>query len=165
MKKLPLIYIMFFPYLFVLATCLIFKSFVKESGFIIFATTSVIMSALFMLTAILAIIFIVFKWNEKDALLFNLLVKIVYIPVHLILFVVMLGMGNPFLFMLMFIPLIISLMFMGITGTIALAGIISGYRIGIFKLSTSIIYGILSYCFIIYVIVAIIAYIKARLIS
>jgi len=159
MKKIFSAFIMIFPYLFALLTYAII---IFQKTFMTFVIMAVIMIMLFFVSFIITMISMIFRWEPKTALFFNLLMKIVYFPVHLILFIIMGGLANPFLLVLIPVPFIISCMFMGITGTISVAEIIRGYRNGNYKLSKAIICSLLSYCYIIDIIIAVILYIKAN---
>ena len=142
MKKILSSLIMLFPYLFVLISYAIIKA---EKSFMTFVIITIIMFIVFLIIYVIMIICMIFKWKPKTAMLINLLIKITYVPVHLILFLIMGGKANPFLVVLMPIPFIISIMFMGITGTVSLVAIIRAYKNGNYKLSKAIIY-VLLYC-------------------
>lgn len=156
MKKILSGFVMIFPYLFIFLTYVIITSKQNFMTFIIMAT---IMIMIFLISFIATIIHMIFTWDSKNVLFFNLLIKLVYLPLHLILFIIMGGMANPFLLILIPVPLIISSIFMGITGTIFVVAIIKDYRN--YKLSKIVIYCLLSYCYITDIIIAIMAYIKA----
>ena len=155
MKKIMNGFVLVFPYLFALFAYLISY---LDKAFLPFCLMAAIMIILFVVSIIMTVIDVISKWNSKTALLFNLLLKIIYVPVHIVLFLIMGGMGNPFLFLFMGIPLMISGMFMGITGTIAVVAIIKGYREEKYRLSKTIVYSILSYCYIADIVVAVMAY-------
>lgn len=162
MRKLPILFIAFFPYLIALVTYFIFRNEVSKSSLTTFAVSISVLVLFFAIVSIAVIIHMIFKWEAQEALLANLIVKAVYIPIHLALFFLMMAMGNPFLFIFMFLPVLISMVFMGVTGTVALAGIVKGYRKGTYRLSTAIIFGILSYCYIVDIIIAIVTYVKTK---
>lgn len=161
MKKIPIIYIAFFPYVLILTIYFAVAKEANNNWLVVFIMSTFTLMLLFVIAFIWVIIHILFRGKAKEILFANLLVKIAYIPIHVGLFFIMLGMGNPFLFLFMFIPVVISIMIMGVTGTIAIVGIIKGYREDFCKLPTAIIFGILSYCYLGDIIIAIVCAVKS----
>lgn len=135
---------------------------INEGVLLVLASTAFLVCTVFVVTAIITAVKMVFKWSARKALFYNAVVKFVYLPIHVVLIFVALGMGNPFLFMFMFVPVVISIMLLCATGVIAVAGIIRGYYEKKYKLSTAIIFSILSFWGICDMVVAMLAYQKAK---
>lgn len=159
MKKILTSLIILFPYLFILLTYAIITA---EKSFMTYVMLTIIMIILFLIIYVITIIDMFRKWKLKTSMIINMLIKITYVPLHLILFIIMGAMANPFLFVLMPVPFIISVMLMGVTGTVSVVAIIKAYRNGNYKLSKAITYSLLSYCYIVDIIIAIMIYIKAN---
>ena len=166
MKKIFSGFIMIFPYLFVLLSYIIIKGergiHIEEKDFITLTIMTIIMLIILFIVYIPTLICMICKWKSKTVMLINLLIKIIYIPVHFVLFLLIGAFGNPFLLILMPIPFIISIMFMGMTGTLSVAANINAYKSGNYKLSNAIIYSLLSYCYIVDIVVAIITFVKVN---
>lgn len=164
MKKFPVAFTMFFPYVIfaMLLICTDVVDIVDMGVLIVFSVTSILVSTAFVIAVIVTAIKMVFKWNSEKALFYNTAVKIVYVPAHLMLFFAASMMGNPFLFAFMFVPIVISFMLLCATGVIAVAGIIKGYYEKKYTLPVAIVYGILSFFYIIDIAVAILAYQKSK---
>ena len=105
MKKILNILIITFPYLICLLTILTFTS---GENFLFPLLALIILLGLFFISFISVVIDMFLKWKTKKVLSFALSLKLVYIPIHIVLFLIAGGMGNPFLFWLMPVPLAIS---------------------------------------------------------
>ena len=168
MKKLFTALLVIIPYLFPLLTFMSFYENIERNlvingdNFISFVIMSVIMFVLFMISFIITIVFMIFKEKLKTITFSNMLIKILYIPVHLVILILAGALGNPFLFWAIPIPLAISAGVMGVTGTIALIAAVKVYKEGEYKLSTAVLYSVLSYVYICDVVVSIIMFIKSR---
>ena len=163
MKKIPIIFIALFPYLFALLTYIIFSEskVLGELELIKFAIMTIIMIMLVILNLIITII-VLAKKEFRSVQIINLILKIIYIPAHIFLIFLSSAMANPFLLLVMWIPIAISFALMGITGTVGLVGIIKGYLDKRYSLGGAIIFSILSYLYIFDIVIAIIVCIKAR---
>lgn len=155
MKKIFNGFVLVFPYVFVFLTYLTTN---LEKPFLPFVFMTATMTILFVVSLIMTVIDLISKWELKTSLLYNLWLKIVYVPIHLLLFLIIGGMGNPFLFLFMGIPFGMSCMLMGVTGTMAVIGIVKGFRNGNYKFGKAVVYSILSYCYIADIVVAVMAY-------
>lgn len=168
MKKLLTALIIIIPYLFPVLTFMIFYENIERNlivdgdNFISFVIMSVVTFLLFMISFIVTLLFMIFKEKLKTITFSNMLIKILYIPVHLVILILAGALGNPFLFWAIPIPLAVSAGFMGVTGTIALIVAVKGYKAGDYKLSTAVLYSVLSYVYICDVVVSIIMFIKSR---
>ena len=163
MKKIPNIYILIFPYLYILLVCIIFRDKnINEENLKTLAIVSIIVIAIYILNCIIVAISSAFKYEPKKAIKTSLLMKIVYIPIHLLLYVLIGAMANPFLVILIPVPFIISISLMSMTGMISAAGLINLYKHKIYKLGRTIVYILLSYCYIADLVISIITYIKVR---
>ena len=151
---------MIFPYLWVLIMYIITS--MVEDSFAIVAITSIVMSFIYFIVFVATLICIVCKWDSRSVMLINLLMKIIYIPVHSVLLLLAGAMANPFLLVLMPIPFFMSVVFMAMTGTISVAANVNFYRNGNYKFSRAFVYSLLSYCYVADIVVAIITYINAR---
>ena len=115
------------------------------------------MIILFVVSLIMTVIDMISKWDVKTSLLYNLWLKIVYVPVHIALLLIMGGMGNPFLFLFMGIPFGMSCMLMGVTGVFATIVFVKSRKSG-YSVGKVVLYSVLSYCYIADLVVAVIGY-------
>ena len=113
MKKVLSIIIILFPYLLGLLAYGLLKEISLDGGnWLIYLILISVLVMVFLIIYIMMLFSMFFKWDIKTSILSNLLIKIAYIPVYCILFLLSALMGNPFTFFLMPIPLMISFIFM-----------------------------------------------------
>lgn len=134
--------------------------FQKFGGFAV--PIALILILLVTIASVAGLIHMIIRWEAGEVSLANLVIKIIYAPIHALLYLIMMGMGNPFLFMLMPLPLIISLILMTFTGTLSLPAVIKGYANGNYRLPAAVIFCLLSYCYMADLIAAVIVFIKTR---
>lgn len=154
MKKLFNGFVLLFPYLYVV---LIYLTVNLENTFLPFVFMTATMIILFVASLIMTVIDVISKWEVKTSLLYNLWLKIVYVPVHIALLLIMGGMGNPFLFLFMGIPFGMSCMLMGLAGVFATIVFVKGRKLG-YSVGKVVLYSVLSYCYIADLVVAVIGY-------
>ena len=82
MKKIFNGFVLLFPYLYVVLTYFIVN---LENPFLPFVFTTATMIILFVVSLIMTVIDVISKWEVKTSLLYNLWLKIVYVPVHIAL--------------------------------------------------------------------------------
>lgn len=164
MKKIPVILIMLFPYIFALLIyqCLHSQS---QGKAIVWLVLAMAIMGLTVISEITTIIFLMIKGKIKNLTFVNLIIKVVYIPIHVLLNFLILAMCNPWLIWVTPILFIANCFLKGITGTMAVSGLVKLYKTKVYKLSTAIILGILSYCEIVDLIIAIVIDRKSRLID
>lgn len=151
MKKIFNGFVLLFPYLYVVLAYLTVN---LENPFLPFVFTTATMIILFVVSLIMTVIDVISKWELKTSLLYNLWLKIVYVPVHIALLLIMGGMGNPFLFLFMGIPFGASCMLMGLTGVFATMVFVKGRKLG-YSVGKVVLYSVLSYCYIADLVVAV----------
>ena len=154
MKKIFNGFVLLFPYLYVVLTYFIVN---LENPFLPFVFTTATMIILFVVSIIMTVIDVISKWELKTSLFYNLWLKIVYVPVHIALLLIMGGMGNPFLFLFMGIPFGISCMLMGITGVFATIVFVKDRKLS-YSVGKVVLYSVLSYCYVADLVVAVIGY-------
>lgn len=162
-KKLPItILIALFPFLIMAAILLaVYLGTFRKFG-LLAVFIALFLALIITVASVAGLIHMIVTWKAREALLANLIIKILYIPVHAFLYLLALAMGNPFLFLLIPVPVIISVMFLGFTGTVALPGIIKGYRDGAYQLPAAVIFCLFSYWYLADIAIAVIAYVKSR---
>lgn len=159
MKKILNILIITFPYLICLLTILTFTS---GENFLFPLLSLIILLGLFFISFISVVIDMFLKWKTKKVLSFALFIKLVYIPIHIVLLLITGGMGNPFLFWLMPVPLAISYFLLCTTSIISTIVFLKKYKEKNYKLSKTIIYSLLSYCYILDIVIVLITYIQSE---
>ena len=105
----------------------------------------------------MTVIDVISKWEVKTSLLYNLWLKIVYVPVHIALLLIMGGMGNPFLFLFMGIPFGASCMLMGVTGVLSTIVFVKGRKLA-YSVGKTFAFCLLSFCYVADLVVAVIGY-------
>ena len=121
--------------------------FQKFGGFAV--PIALILILLVTIASVAGLIHMIIRWEAGEVSLANLVIKIIYAPIHA-------------LFMLMPLPLIISLILMTFTGTLSLPAVIKGYGNGNYRLPAAVIFCLLSYCYMADLIAAVIVFIKTR---
>lgn len=159
MKKILNILIITFPYLICLLTILTFTS---GENFLFPLLALIILLGLFFISFISVVIDMFLKWKTKKVLSFALSLKLVYIPIHIVLFLITGGMGSPFLFWLMPVPLAISYFLLCMTSIISTIVFLKKYKEKNYKLSKTIIYSLLSYSYILDIVIMLITYIQSE---
>ena len=154
MKKIFNGFVLLFPYLYVVLTYFIVN---LENPFLPFVFMTATMIILFVVSLIMTVIDVISKWEVKTSLLYNLWLKIVYVPVHIALLLIMGGMGNPFLFLFMGIPFGASCMLMGVTGMFATIVFVKSRKLG-YSVGKTFAFCLLSFCYIADLVVAVIGY-------
>ena len=104
----------------------------------------------------------ILKWNIKKSILSILIIKIMYVPVYCILFLISILLLNPLGLVIFPLPLILSFMFMAITGIMSTVMLVKLYIDKKLKLSMMILFSILSYCYILDLILFLILYIRLK---
>lgn len=157
MKKIiPGIFVILFPYLFFILTYLITKIQNTDLSFVIFLVMFFI-SIILLVTAVIgtSIIFSVNNIPLKSTII-NFLIKLAYIPVHLLMFLLFGAFMNPFLIAFLLVPIFVSICFQILTGIVSLGTFIGSYKFKNCNLALSILGCILSFFYIIDIVMAII---------
>ena len=154
MKKIMSGFVLVFPYVFILLAYLITR---LENSFFLLGLMSLILIVGYLISYGFTLKEIALKWSLKTSFLYNLVLKSLYLPIHLLLLLIMGGMGNPFLFLFMGIPFGVSCMLMGVTGVFATIVFVKGRKLG-YSVGRVVLYSVLSYCYIADLVVAVIGY-------
>ena len=154
MKKIFNGFVLLFPYLYVVLTYFTVN---LENPFLPFVFMTATMIILFVVSLIMTVIDVISKWEVKTSLLYNLWLKIVYVPVHIALLLIMGGMGNPFLFLFMGIPFGASCMLMGVTGVLSTIVFVKGRKLA-YSVGETFAFCLLSFCYVADLVVAVIGY-------
>ena len=154
MKKIFNGFVLLFPYLYVVLAYFIVN---LENPFLPFVFMTATMIILFVVSLIMTVIDVISKWEVKTSLLYNLWLKIVYVPVHIALLLIMGGMGNPFLFLFMGIPFGASCMLMGVTGVLSTIVFVKGRKLA-YSVGKTFAFCLLSFCYVADLVVAVIGY-------
>lgn len=163
MKKIFNILIILFPYLFLILLYSFLKDIYFGNGFwLIYLFLIFILFGINLAVYIFNLIFMILKWNIKKSILSILIIKVAYLPVYCVLFLIFILLLNPL--SLVFVPLllILSFIFMIITGIMSTVMLVKLYMDKKIKLSITILCSILSYCYILDVILFIILYIRLK---
>lgn len=157
MKKIiPSILVILLPYLFLLLSKLINNIPDVNLAFIIFLVTFFVMTILLVTSVIgTSIIFSVNNIPLKSAII-NFLTKLAYIPVHLLMLILFGAFMNPFLIALLPVPIFLTIFFQVLTGIVSLGTFIGSYKFKNCNLALSILGCILSFFYIIDIVMAII---------
>ena len=157
MKKIiPSILVILLPYLYLIFSLLINKIQNTDLAVIIYLVMFFITIILLVTSAIgTSIIFSVNNIPLKSAII-NFLTKFAYIPVHLLMILLLGAFMNPFLIAFLLVPIFLSISFQVLTGIVSLGTFIGSYKFKNCNLALSILGCILSFFYIIDIVMAII---------
>lgn len=163
MKRMFNVLIILFPYLFGILLYSFLKDISLGNGFwLIYLFLIFILFGINLVVYIFNLIFMILKWNIKKSILSILIIKIMYVPVYCILFLISILLLNPLGLVIFPLPLILSFIFMAITGIMSTVMLVKLYIDKKLKLSMMILFSILSYCYILDLILFLILYIRLK---
>ncbi len=157
--KIEIIFFVLFPYIEILLFWLLSK---LSLSFWIYLALVIILFFVYLILYGISIAYLFINNNEKSLIYNNLGIKLGYVPLQCALLLLAGGMGNPFLFLFMGIPLVFSAAFTIMTGILSN---ICFARIALMKKDKSkatIWKCLLSYIFGLDVIVAVIEFISMK---
>ncbi len=161
MKRIAHVYIILFPYLFVVTLYWLICS-LDEVKWLIPAVLLVgLCSTLGVASVIVADIISGFKLSPFEACVWNLVIRAGHLPAHLLCLLLFGGMMNPFLMLMSWIPLLLSICLQGIAGFASIGACISGGRKKIWHPGIAVLFGFLSFIYVLDFIVAIVMLVMA----
>ena len=125
----------------------------------LFVVYALVVAGLFITGIVAAIIGIVIasiKMTAKEASIWNLVIKIAYIPAYVMMICCLGASMNIFLIWVSWIPVLFCILFIGMTGTVSIGTSVRCAREGKIKKSAAVAFSLLSYVFIADFIVAIV---------
>lgn len=168
MKRIPHLYMLFLPYIIALGTKLLFSDdlaafFNDEDGmffWIVYGMFILISCILAIIAVISGIIISVKSLSPRETAVWNLVTKLAYLPVHATCVSYFLGMMNPFLLMVSWVPVVSSLFLQGVSSTMNIGACMNGYKSKKMGIGASVILALLSYVYIIDIIAAVVELVK-----
>ena len=157
--KVGIILFTLFPYIEILLIWLLSK---LSLSFWFYLAVIIFLFFIYLILYGISIAYLVINNSEKSLIINNLGVKLGYIPLQCALLLLAGGMGNPFLFLFMGIPLVFSAAFAIMTGVLSTICFVRNNFIIKDKAELLIFKCILSYVFGFDVIVAIIEFISMK---
>ena len=167
-RYLLLLFVLLFPYYVVFAVECILKDRLMETVFhndvfVLFLTLLVVFVAALLTSVAVFIISIVKKWNAKDLLRANMIMKLVHIPAYIaILYFTFAFMLTIFTFAISMIMIIMACITIFMSGLIGLAGVIRSAIEKKLSAKEAIIHGILQFIFCADIISSIVIYKKVK---
>ena len=151
MKRAPYLYIIILPYIIALGTYLVFGDdlaafFNDENGIallIIYGIFILISFILAIIAVIAGAIFSAKSLSSKETAVWNLITKLVHLPMHVLCFIFFGGMMNPFLFMISWVRILESICLQVFSGTLNIGACIKGYKSGKMGTGASVIMAML----------------------
>ncbi|MBR6627028.1 MAG: hypothetical protein IKL04_03485 [Lachnospiraceae bacterium] len=155
MKRIAHVYIIIFPYLFVAVLYGLLMSISETGRLILLGLLAGFMAILIVAAIISADIISAFKLSPHEACVWNLVTKAVHMPAHLFCYLLLMGMMNPFLLLISWVPLLLSLCLQGISGFASIGACVGCCRKKVMGKGLGILCSLLSFIYILDMLVAI----------
>jgi len=157
MKRIPYIYIILWPYVTYLTLNLILEKFsMNQQGIIMMLVAVAVYSLIAAGAMISGMVISTFKLSVKEASIWNLIIKLLHLPAHAACFLLFCGMMNPFLMLLSWLPAIASIPLQFVSATTNVGTCINCRKNKKMETKTAVIFALLSYLYIIDIIIAVI---------
>lgn len=102
------------------------------------------------------------RGKSRSNLFWTLAVKLIHLPVHVLMILLTMGMMNPFLLVIAWLPLLLSFMLMGLSGTLSAGTAVNSFRLKEIGLGFLILFIVLGFLYIVDIIISIIRVVLSK---